>query len=122
MTFADPVLAKNAASTRWLSIVGIGEDGMAGLTPAARALVEGAEVVFGGQRHLALAAPLIHGRARPWPTPFGRAVADVLGERPRQVCVLASGDPFHYGVGAQLARQVPVQEIVAVPAPSAFSL
>jgi precorrin-6Y C5,15-methyltransferase (decarboxylating) len=84
--------------------------------------VEGAEVVFGGQRHLALAAQLIHGSVRPWPSPFGRAVADVLGERPRRVCVLASGDPFHYGVGAQLARQVPPDEMVTVPAPSAFSL
>jgi precorrin-6B C5,15-methyltransferase / cobalt-precorrin-6B C5,C15-methyltransferase len=122
MTFADPVLAKNAASARWLSIVGIGEDGITGLSPAARALVEGAEVVFGGQRHLALAAQLIHGRARPWPSPFARAVADVLGERPKRVCVLASGDPFHYGVGAQLVRQVPADEMVTVPAPSAFSL
>ena len=122
MTFADPVSAKNAVSARWLSIVGIGEDGIAGLSPAARALIEGAEVVFGGQRHLTLAAPLIHGRARPWPTPFGRAVADVLGERPKRVCVLASGDPFHYGIGAQLARQVPVADMVIVPALSAFSL
>jgi precorrin-6B C5,15-methyltransferase / cobalt-precorrin-6B C5,C15-methyltransferase len=122
MTFADPVLANNAASARWLSIVGIGEDGITGLSPAARALVEGAEVVFGGQRHLALAAQLIRGRVRPWPSPFGRAVADVLGERPRRVCVLASGDPFHYGVGAQLARHVPPDEMVTVPAPSAFSL
>jgi precorrin-6B C5,15-methyltransferase / cobalt-precorrin-6B C5,C15-methyltransferase len=122
MTFADPVLAKNAVLTRWLSIVGIGEDGIAALSPAARALVESAEVVFGGQRHLALAASLIHGLPRPWPTPFGRAVADVLGERPKRVCVLASGDPFHYGIGAQLARQVPAAEMVTVPAPSAFSL
>jgi precorrin-6B C5,15-methyltransferase / cobalt-precorrin-6B C5,C15-methyltransferase len=122
MTFADPVSAKNAASARWLSIVGIGEDGAAALSPAARALVESAEVVFGGQRHLALAAPLIHGRARPWPTPFGRAVAEVLAERPKRVCVLASGDPFLYGIGAQLARQVPPAEMVTMPAPSAVSL
>src|ERR1700753_3662887 len=111
MTFADPVLPKNAASARWLSIVGIGEDGITGLSPAAQALVEGAEVVFGGRRHLALAAPLLHRHARSWPIPFGRAVADVLGERPKLVCILASGDPFHYGVGAQLARQVPAGEM-----------
>ena len=36
--------------------------------------------------------------------------------------MLASGDPFHYGVGAVLARQVEPQETVVVPAPSAFSL
>ena len=83
MTFADPVLANNAALARWLSIVGIGEDGITGLSPAARALVEGAEVVFGGQRHLALAAPLIHGRARPWASPFGRRRGRRVGRAPK---------------------------------------
>ena len=38
----------------WLSVVGIGEDGIEGLSAAARALVEGAEVLVGGERHLAL--------------------------------------------------------------------
>src|SRR5438067_2739954 len=36
------------AEQRWLSIVGIGEDGISGLSPGARALVNGAEIVFGG--------------------------------------------------------------------------
>ena len=35
----------------WLHIVGIGEDGMAGLLPATRAIVEAAEVIVGGERH-----------------------------------------------------------------------
>jgi precorrin-6Y C5,15-methyltransferase (decarboxylating) len=116
----DPNAADNAAPERWLSIVGIGEDGLEGLTPAARRLVEGAEIVFGGQRHLALAAPAIRGEARPWPNPFD--ISAVLAHRGRPVCVLASGDPFHYGVGALLAEAIPTDEIVAIPAPSAFSL
>jgi len=115
-------LRENAAPHRWLSIVGIGEDGIAGLSPVARDLISRAEIVFGGERHLRLAASLVRGAAHPWPTPFGRAVDDVLGERPRQVCVLASGDPFHYGIGALLARRVAAEEILTVPAPSAFSL
>jgi precorrin-6B C5,15-methyltransferase / cobalt-precorrin-6B C5,C15-methyltransferase len=122
MAFADPVLAENAATCRWLSIVGIGEDGISGLTSVSQDLIRGADVVFGGQRHLALAGPLIRGAARPWPSPFSHAIDEVLAERPRQVCVLATGDPFHYGVGALLASHVPPQEIVTVPAPSAFSL
>ena len=122
MAFADPALRENAAPHRWLSIVGIGEDGIAGLSPVARDLISRAEIVFGGERHLRLAASLVRGAAHPWPTPFGRAVDDVLGERPRQVCVLASGDPFHYGIGALLARRVAAEEILTVPAPSAFSL
>jgi precorrin-6Y C5,15-methyltransferase (decarboxylating) len=122
MSRPDVVAQETAAAPRWLSIVGIGEDGIEGLTAAARGLVSGAEIVFGGKRHLALAAPLIRGAVRPWPSPFERAIAEVLAQRGRQVCVLASGDPYHYGVGALLARHVEPGETVVVPAPSAFSL
>jgi precorrin-6Y C5,15-methyltransferase (decarboxylating) len=122
MSRPDVVADQTAAPRRWLSIVGIGEDGVEGLTTVARGLVSGAELVFGGKRHLGLAAPLIRGAVRPWPTPFERAVAEVLAQRGRQVCVLASGDPYLHGVGAVLARHVEPSETVVVPAPSAFSL
>jgi precorrin-6B C5,15-methyltransferase / cobalt-precorrin-6B C5,C15-methyltransferase len=112
----------SAASTRWLSIVGIGEDGVDGLSAAARRLIEAAEIVFGGRRHHALAAPLIRGAARPWPSPFDGAADEVLGYRGRNVCVLTSGDPFQYGIGAVLARHVAPREMIVLPAPSAFSL
>lgn len=112
----------HAASPHWLSIVGIGEDGIAGLTPVARELVAAAEIVFGGRRHLDLAAPLIAGAARVWPSPFEQAVAEVLAQRGRAVCVLASGDPFVHGVGSVLARHIDPGEMVVLPAPSAFSL
>ncbi|HET7718309.1 MAG TPA: precorrin-6y C5,15-methyltransferase (decarboxylating) subunit CbiE [Bauldia sp.] len=122
MSAPDPIDTDNAAPHRWLAIVGIGEDGIDGLTPAARRLVESAEIVFGGKRHLALAAPLVRGAVRSWPSPFDGAVDEVLAHRGRAVCVLATGDPFHYGVGPLLAKAVPLREIVALPAPSAFSL
>jgi precorrin-6Y C5,15-methyltransferase (decarboxylating) len=118
----SPDTQDTAASPRWLSIVGIGEDGVTGLSPVARGLVSSAEIVFGGRRHLGLAASLIRGAARPWPTPFDGAAAEVLQQRGRQICVLASGDPFHYGIGAVLARHIDAREMVVVPAPSAFSL
>ncbi|WP_018387235.1 bifunctional cobalt-precorrin-7 (C(5))-methyltransferase/cobalt-precorrin-6B (C(15))-methyltransferase [Ancylobacter sp. FA202] len=107
---------------RWLTLVGIGEDGLDGLTPAGRAAVEAASVVFGGARHLALAGDAVRGEARAWPSPFARGIEEVLALRGRHVCVLASGDPFLHGVGATLARQVPAGEMRAFPAPSAFSL
>ena len=119
---ADKLPHHTAASPRWLSIVGIGEDGIDGLSVAARRLVGAAEIVFGGRRHLGLAAPLIRGAARPWPSPFDGAAEEVCRHRGRQVCVLASGDPFHYGVGAVLARHIDAREMIVVPAPSAFSL
>ena len=45
-----------------------------------------------------------------------------MNYRGRQVCVLASGDPFHYGVGTVLARKIDAREMIVMPAPSAFSL
>ncbi len=125
MPIADPVLPDQRAATaprRWLAIIGIGEDGVEGLTRVARDLVASAEIVFGGKRHLALAAPLIRGAARGWPSPFERGVEEVLAWRGHGVCVLASGDPFVHGVGAVLARHVDAAEMLVVPAPSAFSL
>jgi precorrin-6B C5,15-methyltransferase / cobalt-precorrin-6B C5,C15-methyltransferase len=122
MSLPDPVGPQTAAQRRWLSIVGIGEDGIDGLNPAARTLIASAEIVFGGKRHLSLATPLIRGAMRVWPSPFEQAVAEVLAHRDRQVCVLASGDPFLYGVGSVLARHVDAREIMVMPASSAFSL
>src|SRR5262249_50811935 len=51
---------------RWLSIIGIGEDGIEGLSPVARRLVSAAELVVGGRRHLALADSLIKGQLLHW--------------------------------------------------------
>ena len=122
MSVAELPAHDTAAASRWLSIVGIGEDGVEGLAPIARSLIQAAEIVFGGRRHLALAAPLIRGASRPWPSPFEGAIQDVLAHRGRDVCVLASGDPFVYGVGSVLLRHIDPREMVAVPAPSTFSL
>ena len=119
---AEPVMPEPAPPSRWLSIVGVGEDGVEGLSATARGLIAAADIVFGGERHLRLAASLIRGEAKPWQSPFARGIEEVLACHGRQVCVLASGDPFHYGVGSVLAGHVPPEETVVVPAPSAFSL
>ncbi|WP_448206313.1 precorrin-6y C5,15-methyltransferase (decarboxylating) subunit CbiE [Azospirillum sp. sgz302134] len=107
---------------RWLSIVGLGEDGWDGLSPAARALVESAELLAGGARHLSL-VPEMNGQERlSWPSPLSDAYPALLVRRGRRVCVLASGDPSWYGIGATLSRIVPAEETLVVPAPSSFSL
>jgi precorrin-6B C5,15-methyltransferase / cobalt-precorrin-6B C5,C15-methyltransferase len=105
----------------WLSILGVGEDGRGGLSRAALQVLDMAEFVIGGARHLQLVGP-IKASALAWPTPLSDAYAMILERRGRPTCVLASGDPFHYGVGAELARLVPADEIVCYPLPSAFSL
>ena len=113
---------KPAPDRPWLSVVGIGEDGLAGLGDDARRHIAEAEFVFGGKRHLGLAADLIKGEQRQWPSPFDAAMHDLLSLNGRRVCVLASGDPFMHGVGATIARLVPATEMTTFPAPSAFSL
>ncbi|SJZ83939.1 precorrin-6Y C5,15-methyltransferase (decarboxylating) [Enhydrobacter aerosaccus] len=107
---------------RWLSIIGIGEDGVDGLSPVARDLISKAELVLGGKRHLALADSLIHGERLSWPSPIGKALPEIEKLRGRPVAVLATGDPFHYGVGDMLMRSVAADEMLCLPQPSAFSL
>jgi precorrin-6Y C5,15-methyltransferase (decarboxylating) len=107
---------------RWLSIVGIGEDGVEGLSPVAKQLVGSAELVVGGKRHLALADGLIRGHSLSWPSPIGKVIPALEQNRGRAVVVLASGDPFHYGVGDLLMRSFAPAEILCVPQPSSFSL
>jgi precorrin-6Y C5,15-methyltransferase (decarboxylating) len=102
----------------WLTIIGIGEDGLAGLSDASRKALAAAELVFGSERHLQLAE--IGKRGRSWPVPFD--VAPVLSCRGRPTVVLASGDPFWHGAGGSLASHLSMGEWIAHPAPSTFSL
>jgi precorrin-6Y C5,15-methyltransferase (decarboxylating) len=102
----------------WLTIIGIGEDGLAGLSEASRKALSSAETVFGGERHLALAH--VDSRGRTWPVPFDAEI--VLSCRGRPTAVLASGDPFWHGAGAGLAEKLGGDEWTAHPAPSTFSI
>ncbi|HZU89305.1 MAG TPA: precorrin-6y C5,15-methyltransferase (decarboxylating) subunit CbiE, partial [Stellaceae bacterium] len=105
----------------WLAVIGIGEDGLTGLVPAARALVETAETVIGGARHLAMVPPGAAERLV-WARPLARTLDAIAARRGRRVAVLASGDPLWYGVGATLSRRFPPEEMTILPQRSAFSL
>lgn len=102
----------------WLTIIGIGEDGLAGLSEASRKALAEAEAVFGAERHLVLAG--VAEKGHPWSIPF--SAEGVLARRGRPTVVLASGDPFWHGAGALLAERLGVGEWIARPAPSTFSL
>ncbi len=105
-----------------MTVIGIGEDGVAGLGDEAKRLIAAAPVVFGGIRHIELAASLIRGEREAWQSPFEKSVEAIISRRGSPVVVLASGDPFLYGVGATLARRIEASEMRTIPAPSAFSL
>ncbi|MGA7326270.1 MAG: precorrin-6y C5,15-methyltransferase (decarboxylating) subunit CbiE [Rhodomicrobium sp.] len=106
---------------RWLSIVGIGENGRDGLCPAALRLIDEAVLVVGGARHLSLVGN-VRGQPVEWKSPFRDTVALIQEWAGQSVCVLASGDPFWFGAGAILAEYFPPSEMLVLPAPSTFSL
>src|SRR6201996_7954454 len=104
----------------WLTVIGIGDDGFAGLGRAARRALFEASVVYGGERHLAMLPARMRARREPWPSPFD--IAPLLAARGAAVCVLASGDPMWFGIGATLARHLGADQMRMLPAPSSVSL
>ncbi|MCY1392502.1 Precorrin-6Y C(5,15)-methyltransferase [decarboxylating] [compost metagenome] len=106
--------------TPWLTVVGIGEEGFKGLGKNARHALLNATRIIGGQRQLDLLPACICGVRQLWPSPF--ALEPVLTKQGEPVCVLASGDPMFFGVGASLSRHLSSDEMLVLPAPSSCSL
>jgi precorrin-6B C5,15-methyltransferase / cobalt-precorrin-6B C5,C15-methyltransferase len=105
---------------KWLSIIGIGESGLAALSPLAQELVDRAALIVGGKRHLAMLDS--SQTTMTWESPIEASIASILKYRGTPVCVLASGDPLCYGIGVTLLRYIPIAEMTIIPAPSTFSL
>jgi precorrin-6B C5,15-methyltransferase / cobalt-precorrin-6B C5,C15-methyltransferase len=101
--------------SRPVSLVGLGEDGRAGLSARAAQAVERARVLAGAPRHLAAFAGFAGERLA-----LGRDVAGWLAEvRARAaagaVCVLASGDPLFFGIGARLVEALGAERVEILP-------
>ena len=111
----------NQKITRWLKVVGIGENGLEGISPVARKLIESAEVLFGGARHLEM-VPDAKAEKISWAKRMREAVPKILELRGRNVVVLASGDPMCYGIGTKLLRHLDLSEVGIHPALNSFSL
>ena len=97
----------------------------AGLTPAGRAALDGAEIIIGAQRHLMLLQPLLgasDGRCQWWPVPFADGITKLMTWRGRKVVMLASGDPFWFGAGSVILQHLEPGEWRALPGNSVFSL
>ena len=106
---------------RWLKVVGIGEDGLEGISTAAKKLVESAEVLFGGKRHLEMVPD---GKVEKviWAKRMREAVPKILERRGQNIVVLASGDPMCYGIGTKLLRHLDLGEVEIHPGLNSFSL
>jgi precorrin-6B C5,15-methyltransferase / cobalt-precorrin-6B C5,C15-methyltransferase len=104
-----------------ISVVGIGADGWAGLGEPARAAILAADTIVGSARQLAL-VPDTAAAKRAWPSPIDPLVDELVAGIDGTVCVLASGDPMLYGIGATLARRLGPERLEVHSAPSAFAL
>ncbi|WP_170605089.1 precorrin-6y C5,15-methyltransferase (decarboxylating) subunit CbiE [Ruegeria arenilitoris] len=109
------------SETPWLTVLGLGEDGLDGLPRSSRQVLKRAEVIMGPPRHLAL-VPETGAERIEWPVPFSDGLPVLKALKGRNTVVLASGDPFWFGAGSVIAREIDPAEWVALPGQSTFSL
>ncbi len=104
-------------------VVGIGADGWAGLDASGRAAVQAADVVLGGERHLALLPDEVAAERRVWPSPLRAALPGLIDELAgRRVVALASGDPLLAGIGSTLIELLGADRVQVLPALSSVAL
>jgi precorrin-6Y C5,15-methyltransferase (decarboxylating) len=107
--------------SKWLTVIGMGEDGLEGLSPRARSLLQEAEVIVGSKRLLAHLGKT-EAEQHEWPQPFSAVIDRIKPLRGRRTVVLATGDPLNFGVARKLMEIVPFAEMEIVPHLSSFSL
>lgn len=115
-------MASEAPCTRpWLTIIGIGDNGLDSLTPPAKALFDAADTIIAPARVL---ERVDCGTREVIAGTFGvRRTLELLRERRgRPTTILATGDPMHFGIGATLMRELDASELRVIASPSAFSL
>lgn len=104
-------------------VVGIGADGWDGLDAARREAVRAAEVVLGGERHLAMLPAAVRAERVPWPRPLREGLLALLEEHAgRSLVALASGDPLVAGVGTTMVELLGAGAVRVLPAISSAAL
>lgn len=102
-------------------VVGIGADGMAGLSEPSRSQLCRATVIYGSQRQLGLLDDTVSAACREWPSPLLPALQGLLDDE-GDVHVLASGDPLLHGIGGTLMRLYGPEHVQVLPHVSAVTL
>ena len=102
-------------------VVGIGADGMSGLAAPSLAELRRATIVYGSHRQLDLLDGTVTAERRQWPSPMLGSV-ETLGDIPRDVHVVASGDPMLHGVGSLLIRLFGADRVTILPHVSSMTL
>lgn len=102
-------------------IVGIGDDGLDGLTAAGRKLVEQADLLLGEPHVLAHVAALPAERV-PLGPDVSEAVRQIEAAPSKRIVVLVAGDPLFYGVARYLCDRLGKDRFEVVPHVSAMQL
>jgi precorrin-6Y C5,15-methyltransferase (decarboxylating) len=104
-------------------VVGIGADGMAGLSEESRRELRRATLIYGSPRQLDLLDDTVAAPRRHWPSPMRPALETLLADNPAgAVHVVASGDPLLHGVGATLIRIHGADRVRVLPHVSSVTL
>ncbi|OBG15694.1 precorrin-6Y-methylase [Mycolicibacterium celeriflavum] len=103
-------------------VVGIGADGMAGLSPDSKSELHRATAVYGSRRQLALLDHTVTAVRREWPSPMLPALQALLEGVDGDVHVVASGDPLLHGVGSSLIRLYGADRVTVLPHMSSVTL
>ena len=106
--------------TKWLTIIGMGEDGHEGLSASAKLALQNTDVIVGSERLLGF-LPALKAERLEWPQPFSAVVEQMKPLRGRNTVILATGDPMNYGVARKLLEFIPFAEMTIIPHLSAFS-
>jgi precorrin-6Y C5,15-methyltransferase (decarboxylating) len=107
---------------RAVSVVGIGDDGCVGLTSRAMSAIASAQVLVGGERHLAF-VPQFTGERIVLQDGVAAAldrVAELAEDR--NVCILASGDPLFFGIGGLVIKRLGAEHVLIIPQPSSVQV
>jgi precorrin-6B C5,15-methyltransferase / cobalt-precorrin-6B C5,C15-methyltransferase len=103
-------------------VVGIGADGMPGLSERARCELRAASVIYGSKRQLDLLDETVAAARQEWPSPMLPALRGLLDGHSGDIHVLASGDPLLHGIGGTLIRLFGPDRVTVLPHVSAVTL
>ena len=106
---------------KWLTVIGMGEDGWEALSNRARLAIISTDVIVGASRLLAL-LPKTKAEIHEWPQPFSAVIEQIKPLVGRNTVILATGDPMNFGVTRKLLEFIPFEEMTIIPQVSSFSL
>ena len=129
-------------SEAWLTLIGIGDNGLESLSGKALALLTGSKVIVVSERLEQVLDRIIEikGASSPdpsaqptevgaepitvlkWSDGYKETLAKLLEMHGTPVSILATGDPMHFGIGSTLLKHIEPREMRIIPSPSAFSL